>query len=870
MEDLTLLAAAGAAGIAIAAALSLGGDGNEAAAPPRAAAGRQRRRRAARAASAAAAATDAADGDDAVQQGRSRPIVVAGRRGALVAARARFPQCERCACDDSASASAAGTTSCIARAHAAACFIGDAGAGATHIARRVAAALAGGDGAEISCSRSDSRDRSSASGVTAWTACSEGGDVGALLLDVHGGDDGASPSLARLAFALGDLLIVVGREALCNRQHIDRCLAIGRGVNAGGTAANAEVTTTVVIPAWTRRPTLIIVSNDRPVDECAACAASATELWGRDASYELETLYDGVLCLAVPSLRVGGPRARDAHDAAVRTIATMVDVVARERALSRRVGGFGFGFSFGGDERRGADAEGRGRGRSGSDDADSTRGVSVSTEQQRRARDVLRDLARCERETRALRAAGNLDGAAALLDRALGALPPPSRLSSEALSSARVPSVARRLHRSRLALLCALGRWGDARDATLGRELGDEMLRRPLPHPAGILALLPKLLREINHGRPVHIERLVRRAWRNALGATAPLHILGDGWESGEAEARVGALFASVLLHPRELSHRNRTVLFNEDVIVRFRAAKGMLLNLVARLVAAQLRNATTLHEALRWAQPTLQQHARRAYDTAARIARAHVPCVASLDHEAWLSSDGRDEAVVCLKACAQHGAMHTASRAVRRKHAPSTGVAAAVRRWLPGSSFLFSDDSSVTPHLAEWRGRHQPPSGLVMMDPRNDFASFFSTVKRLLHVSHLSCDGGSSNSASSFSLIEAFEDDVCAPLTAGDRVLGRVALTRRQRRLKSSSTASQTMPSSDDNASYFDGWCASCGVALVGEDEAGGGGESRPVVLKSSSRGGGGGGGVGESCCHIVALCVCGECADVLEGRAA
>jgi hypothetical protein len=736
------------------------------------------------------------------------------------------------------------------------CFTGDAGVGKTHLVRRVVAALCGTD-VSGACDGTASRRN----GVAAWTACGAEGEGSALVLDVDDGGDGeAAPALERLAFTCADLLVVVGREALCNRRYIDRCLALGRSAAAGAAgAAAAEAGTR------DRRPMLLVVSNDRPVAECDVCAASAAELWGRDVAHDLEAHYDGVLCIAVPSLRAESTRSRAAHDAAVRTLSVFVASLARRRRRSCGGGGAGAGVRGGGVEAGESEDE-----------------APASSAELHSARDALRDLVRAERRASELRASDALAQAADVLGRALAAMPSPRRLGSGALAEVGAASVARRLLRSRVALLCALRRFDEARAAWVGRPLGGGGVRRVTLRPAGWLPLLPRLLRALNRQRPARVTELLARAWSSALRGGAARTMLGDGdWAPrGVVERRVAALFADALLHPRAASAS--AALFNEDVIVRFRIAKRMLLALVARLVAAQLRR-SSLDAALCCAQPALAQHARRAFDGAARVAAAAVPCIASLDRyvvhffcllvffclliysfvstsEVWLPEDGRSEAVVCLCPRATHGAAHVASRAVRSAPRGGGGAVASWISLLPAA--LGGSSASGAPHRATWSGPHQPPSGLAL-DPENDFSAFLAAVVRHLHAGPDATDsvpnfyrdeGAAEEAEVGAPFVRSFGVFARAPIFAGERVVGRVALSALPR---------ASRPARDADAAVtppIAGWCASCGAALRTDGAA-----SRPLALRCS--------GAEEvydvaSSCHIVALRVCGECAAVLAER--
>lgn len=171
--------------------------------------------------------------------------------------------------------------------------------------------------------------------------------------------------------------------------------------------------------------------------------------------------------------------------------------------------------------------------------------------------------------------------------------------------------------------------------------------------------LVPRIVRELNAGRPVHVTRLVDEAWSSAMAQV-----------SSQSEA-VGdilkALVAALRPHPAlSTGAPNEGV----DYLQRFSAFHALVLDLAVRVAAARLRH---VDANLRF-PARMRAYARMQLEAVLSLLDGVTPCKAVYGHGPHASVNGEtgspvdrpNEPVMCLQEQRVHAKGHRSGRRVR------------------------------------------------------------------------------------------------------------------------------------------------------------------------------------------------------------
>jgi len=192
--------------------------------------------------------------------------------------------------------------------------------------------------------------------------------------------------------------------------------------------------------------------------------------------------------------------------------------------------------------------------------------------------------------------------------------------------------------------------------------------------------LVPRVVRELNGGRPVHVTRLVDEAWAAAMAGVG-----------AEAEALGDALKALVtgLRPPPGASAAAPPGRANDDALGRFAAFHALALDLAVRLAAARLRH---LDPALRLPS-RVAGWARAQVEAAVALLDAVTPCAAECRDGGAPVDLPAEPRVLCLTERRVHAKGHRSGRRVRG-----------------GGRTLWARAASlVLPHTPAWPGRFEP-----------------------------------------------------------------------------------------------------------------------------------------------------------------
>lgn len=194
--------------------------------------------------------------------------------------------------------------------------------------------------------------------------------------------------------------------------------------------------------------------------------------------------------------------------------------------------------------------------------------------------------------------------------------------------------------------------------------------------------LVPRVIRELNGGRQVHVTRLVDEAWAAAMAKTS-----GDR----EAANDIMKSFASYLRPAPSLSAS--AALLHEDMLMRFNAYHALACAVAVRIAAARLR---AVDPAWR-IDIRVRNFARAQIDAMLSVLDDVTPCKAvygagaTSSHEIGTPVERPGEPVLCLQERRVHSKGHRAARRVRG-----------------GGRTLWQKLASLLPHNPTWDGNFE------------------------------------------------------------------------------------------------------------------------------------------------------------------
>jgi len=356
-----------------------------------------------------------------------------------------------------------------------------------------------------------------------------------------------------LAYTTSDVVMVISREPFTNRQYLARCIELAKRANKG--VQNVD------------RPVLMLVGNKLPGEECHFKVSTATRqfysTWGKQAA-KLDDFFSAVFCFYLPHRRNSWEEPLSAAEASgtvgaepewwsasrgtrhvsgekmfqrqLRKVRTVLEGFARERW-----------------DKSSGDAVHTGLGPL---DGEDSSGEGDGGSPGKTAAEVMGKLGGGELGATSAELADG-DGRESGIASGSGGGGSVGDASSEGGSSVKSEAVARR-----------------------ERRLSSMHQPRLLTQQSTLwYSLLPAVLKELNNGRGVDVTRLIDQAWSRQL-------VTLKAGDEGDLDS-----FHAMLTYMRpEAPLSVRAPIPEVERLWRYRAVRGLALDVAVRLVACRLR----------------------------------------------------------------------------------------------------------------------------------------------------------------------------------------------------------------------------------------------------------------------------------------